>query len=328
MLRIAIDAVGGDHYPQNPVQGAIDAVKERPDVGIMLLGPEKMISEEVEKQGYSGDNIRVIDAPQIIGMDEAPATAIKTKRDSSICVGLGMHAQQKCDAFFSAGNTGALLGASMFILGKIEGVLRPVIGSTYPSVEGNKFMLDVGANIDVKPEALYQFGLMGKVFAKNMLGIENPRLGLMNVGEEEEKGREAVRLAYNLLKHRDDFVGNVEGRDVMRAKADVFICDGFVGNLMLKLGESIPENVLNILKASERAKTLSSEELGFIKSVLLDALSPFDYQLIGSVPFLGVNGVSMVGHGGSTPLAIKNSIFSAEKIVKKQVNRQIKEALN
>lgn len=328
MLRIAIDAVGGDHFPENPVEGAIQAVSERPDLSVLLLGPEKLVADELNKQEYNGNNIQIIDTPDIIGMDESPSVALKAKRNSSIVVGLSMHAKQQCDAFVSAGNTGVLLGASMFILGKLEGVLRPTIGSTYPSIDGNKFMLDVGANIEVKPEALFQFGLMGKVFVQNVLGIKNARLGLLNIGEEPEKGREAVRQAYELLKKRSDFVGNIEGRDVMQAKADVYICDGFVGNLMLKLGESIPENVLHILKRSERAQSLTSEELGFIKSVLLDALSPFDYQLVGGVPFLGVNGISMVGHGGSSPLAIKNSIFGAEKMIKMQVNRQIKEALN
>lgn len=328
MLKIAIDAVGGDHYPHNPVEGAIMALKERDDIHIILLGPEKLVSDEIRKQGYSGSRLTVVNAPEIIGMDESPATALKTKKHSSIAIGLTMHAQGKCDAFISAGNTGALLGASMFILGKIDGVIRPTIGSIYPSVEGIKFMLDVGANIEVKPEMLVQFGIMGKVFVKNMLGIQNPRLGLMNIGEEEEKGRESVRQAYALLKDREDFVGNIEGRDVLQGKADVYICDGFTGNLLLKLGESIPENILRIIKRSERAKTMSTEELGFIKSVMLDALAPFDYQLIGAVPFLGINGVSLVGHGGSSPLAIKNSIISAEKMVQKKVNEQIKAALN
>ncbi len=328
MLKIAVDAVGGDHFPQHPVQGAIEAATERKDLQILLIGPERLVSEEVEKQGFNGKNIHVVDAPEIIGMNESPAAAVKTKRNSSIAVGLTMHAKQKCDAFFSAGNTGALLAASMFILGKLEGVMRPTIGSTYPSVEGNKFMLDVGANIEVKPEVLVQFGIIGKVFAKNLLDIENPRLGLMNVGEEEEKGREAVRLAHQMLKDRPDFVGNVEGRDVMKGKADVYICDGFIGNLLLKLGESIPENLFRILSHSDRAKSLKKEEIGLIISVLKDVMSPFDYQLVGGVPFLGVNGVSLVGHGGSTPLAIKNSVYTAEKMIKMKVNRQIEQALN
>lgn len=327
MLNIAIDAVGGDHFPHHPVQGAIQALGERSELNITLIGPEKLIRDELHKQDFAGERLHIIDAPDIIGMDEAPATAVKTKRNSSIVVGLGLHAQGKLDGFFSAGNTGALLAASMFILGKLPGVLRPTIGSIYPSVEGNKFMLDVGANIEVKPEALLQFGIMGKVFAENILNISSPRLGLLNVGEEEEKGREAVRQAHQLLKGRPDFVGNIEGRDVMQAKADIYICDGFVGNLLLKLGESIPENVLQILYGSPASKKLDKEQLQLFKSVLLEALAPFDYQLVGGVPFLGVNGVSMVGHGGSSPLAIKNSVLNAEKIIQLDVNEQIKSAL-
>jgi glycerol-3-phosphate acyltransferase PlsX len=327
MLNIAIDAAGGDHYPHHPVQGAIQALKERAELHITLIGPEKLIQDELDKQHYTSERLHIIDAPDIVGMDEAPAVAVKTKRNSSIVVGLGLHAQGKLDAFFSAGNTGALLAASMFILGKLPGVLRPTIGSIYPSVEGNKFMLDVGANIEVKPEALVQFGIMGKVFAENILNITSPRLGLMNVGEEPEKGREAVRQAYQLLKTRPDFVGNIEGRDVMQAKADIYICDGFVGNLLLKLGESIPENVLQILYSSPASKKLGEQEMQLFKNVLLEALAPFDYQLVGGVPFLGVNGVSMVGHGGSSPLAIKNSVLNAEKFIRLDVNEQIKNAL-
>ncbi|MFW6347552.1 MAG: phosphate acyltransferase PlsX [Cyclonatronaceae bacterium] len=327
MLNIAIDAVGGDHYPHHPVQGAIQALNERPELNITLIGPETLIREELDKYSYSGSRLHIIHAPDIIGMNEAPAVAVKTKRRSSIVTGLGLHAKGKLDAFFSAGNTGALLAASMFILGKLPGVLRPTIGSIYPSIAGNKFMLDVGANIEVKPEALLQFGIMGKVFAQNLLHIKEPRIGLMNVGEEEEKGREAVRQAYQLLKGRPDFAGNIEGRDVMQAKADVYVCDGFVGNLLLKLGESIPENVLHILYGSPASKKLSKEELQLFKNVLLEALAPFDYQLVGGVPFLGVNGVSMVGHGGSSPLAIKNSVLSAEQFIRLDVNEQIKSAL-
>jgi glycerol-3-phosphate acyltransferase PlsX len=327
-MIIALDATGGDFYPQRPVGGAIQAVEERDDIELLLVGPSEMVKSELKKQGYQGNKIKVVDAPDIIGMNESPSVAVKSKQKSSIAIGLGLHAQGKCHAFVSAGNTGALLAASVMILGRIEGVLRPVIGSTFPTIHGNKLMLDVGANVDVKPEMLVQFGLMGKIFTHSVLDIESPKLGLLNVGEEEEKGRESVKKAFELLKHRDDFVGNIEGRDIMTGKADVLICDGFTGNILLKYGESLPENLSIVIKQAMIRKQLKPEQMKLVADVLSEAFRPFDYQLVGGVPFLGVNGTSLVCHGGSTPLAIKNAIFSAAKMVETKVNSQIKSELN
>jgi len=327
-MIIALDAVGGDFYPGNPVKGAIAAVEERQDLTILLVGPQDLLNNELASNEYSGNRIKIIHAPDIIGMDESPSIAVKTKQNSSIAVGLSLHAQGKCDAFVSAGNTGALLAASVLILGRLEGVLRPVIGSVYPSIHGNKLMVDVGANIEVKAEMLVQFGLMGKIFAKNILGIQSPRIGLLNVGEEEEKGRESVKKAYELLKGRPDFVGNIEGRDVLQGKADVYVCDGFTGNLMLKLGESLPESLQVIIKQAMVRKNLNPEQMKLIGEVLHEAFKPFDYQHVGGVPFLGVNGISLVGHGGSSVLAIKNMIYTAALMVSKNVNGQITAELN
>jgi len=327
-MIIALDAVGGDHYPENPVKGAISAVNERDDITVVLLGPQEMIHEELKRQGFSGTSIQVVDAPDIIGMEESPSNAVKNKQHSSIVVGLKMHAAGKCQAFVSAGNTGALLVASVLILGRLPGVLRPVIGSMFPSIHGFKFMVDVGANTDIKAEMLVQFGLMGKVFAKSILGIESPRIGLLNVGEEEEKGKESVKKAYELYKGHPDFIGNIEGRDIMLGKADVYVCDGFVGNILLKYGESFPENLQYIVKQAMVRKKLSMEQMQLVGEVLAEAMRPFDYQLVGGVPFLGVNGTSLVGHGGSTALAIKNIIFTAAQMVSMKVNEQITADLN
>jgi glycerol-3-phosphate acyltransferase PlsX len=327
-MKIALDVVGGDHYPGNPVAGAIEAVREREGLEILLFGPKGMIEAELKNQGYAGKNLHIIDAPDIVGMNESPATAVKTKQNSSIVQGIGYHAKGGCDAFVSAGNTGALLAASTLILGRIDGVIRPVIGSVFPTAIGNKFLVDAGANIDVKPEMLVQFGLMGKVFAKSILGIKEPKMALLNVGEEEEKGRESVKKAYELLKGRDDFSGNIEGRDVLAGRADIFICDGFTGNILLKYGESIPEMLSLLIKQVMVKKNLSKEQMMLVGEVLKETFSPFDYQLIGGVPFLGVNGTSLVGHGGSTPLAIKNMIFTAAMMVEKKVNDQIRTELS
>lgn len=321
-LKIAVDAAGGDHYPHHPVQGAIDAVNGRDDLRILLVGPEPLVSECLREKGYHGDRITVVDAPEVIGMEDS-VHAIKTKPNSSIVVGLGLHAKGECDAFVSAGHTGVLLAASAVILGRLPGVIRPTISSVYPTVKGFRLMVDVGANLEVKPEMLVQFAVMGEVYAANEMGIENPRVGLLNVGEEEEKGTEVLRKAHELLKSRPNFVGNVEGRDILAGHADVYVCDGLVGNLILKFGESIPEAMQHLIGAAIAKQGLPPEQIKPVMGVLKQAFAPFDYQAVGGVPFLGVNGVSFVGHGGSTPLAIQNMILRAASMVRHHVNDKI-----
>lgn len=328
MIKVAVDAVGGDHYPQNPVQGAIQAASEDKNLAVILVGPEQMIKEELIKQEYVGDRITVFHAPDIITMDDSPASAVKSKPQSSIPVGLTLHAKKYCDAFVSAGNTGALLAASAFILGRLDGVLRPTISTVFPTVDGFRLMVDVGANLEAKPEMLYQFALMAEVYAHYVMGIETPRIGLLNVGEEEEKGTEVIRKAYDLLRAHPRFVGNVEGRDILAGAADVFVCDGLTGNLLLKFGESFPEALQVLVKKSIVRHQISPEQAQMVGMILKEALSEFDYQSVGGVPFLGVNGVSLVGHGGSTPLAIKNMIHSAVRMHTSGVNDKIIAYLN
>lgn len=328
MIKVAVDAVGGDHYPQNPVQGAIQAVSEDKNLVVILVGPEQMIKDELVKQEYSGDRISVFHAPDIITMDDSPASAVKSKPQSSIPVGLTLHAKKHCDAFVSAGNTGALLAASAFILGRLDGVMRPTISTVFPTVDGFRLMVDVGANLEAKPEMLYQFALMAEVYAHYVMGIETPRIGLLNVGEEEEKGTETIRKAYDLLRAHPRFVGNIEGRDILSGAADVFVCDGLVGNILLKFGESFPDALSLLVKNTLAKHQLAPEQARLIGGILKEALAEFDYQAVGGVPFLGVNGVSLVGHGGSTALAIKNMIHSAVKMHTSGVNDKIVAYLN
>lgn len=328
MITIALDAVGGDHYPKNPVAGAIQAVQENKDIQVLLVGPEELCKSELAAQGYDGNRIQIFHAPDIISMEDAPAQAVKSKPQSSIPVGLTLHARKQCDAFVSAGNTGALMAASAFILGRLEGVLRPTISSVYPTIHGFRLMVDVGANLEVKPEMLVQFAKMGEVYAREVMNIESPRIGLINVGEEEEKGTEVIKKAHELLKNHPNFVGNIEGRDILHDTADVYVCDGFTGNILLKFGESIPDALQFMIKAVVKKNNLPLEQVQPALGVLKEALAPFDYQVVGGVPFLGVNGVSLVGHGGSSPLAIKNMIFNAVKMVEHQVNDKIVSYLN
>lgn len=327
-MIVAVDAAGGDFYPKSPVEGALQAIEENSELTVLLVGPEKIIKAELENHTYDEARVLVHDAPQVIGMEESPGHAVKTKQQSSIVVGLGLHKAGKCDAFVSAGNTGALLAASMFILGKLEGVLRPTIASYYPTLKGFRLLVDAGANLEIKPEMALQFAKMAEIYCEEILLISNPKVGLLNVGEEEGKGTEDLKAIFSVLKQEDNFIGNVEGKDILPGKADVFICDGLVGNIVLKFGESIPEALQKMIGAAVKELDLSANEIQNIQKVLSTALSSFNYENVGGIPFLGVNGVSIVGHGGSSPLAIKNMIKCAVQTVENDVNGKIVASLN
>lgn len=327
-MIVAVDAAGGDHFPKNPVQGAIEAIKEDDSLKILLVGPEQMITDELSGYDYDSDRIIIQDAPQVIGMEESPTQAFKTKQQSSIVLGLGLHKAGKCDAFVSAGNTGALLAASTFILGKLEGVIRPTIASYFPTINGFRLLVDAGANLELKPEMARQFAKMGQIFCQQLLSIDQPKVGLLNVGEEEGKGTDILKEIHTELKDLKGFVGNVEGKDILPGKADVYLCDGLIGNIILKFGESIPSVLMQMIKGAEGDSGLSREQLGAVQQLLGKALHSFNYENVGGIPFLGVNGVSIVGHGGSSPLAIKNMIKGAVQTVENDVNGKIVASLN
>lgn len=322
-MIIAVDAAGGDFYPKNPVEGALLALDEDSSLEILLVGPEDLIKKELENKSYDTSRLRVVHAPEVIGMEDSPSTAVKQKKNSSIVIGLGLHKEGKCDAFVSAGNTGALLAASTLILGRLKGVARPTIATYFPTLKGFRLLVDAGANLEIRPEHALQFAKMGQVFSKFVMGIDHPKVGLMNVGEEEEKGTDAMKEIHETLKQLDGFVGNVEGRDIFPAKADVYVTDGVVGNVLLKFGESIPSTLKQMIKGSASKGIWSKISLFMALSVLKKSLDPFNYENVGGIPFLGVNGVSVVGHGGSSPLAIKNMIKGAISCVKSDVNGKI-----
>ena len=327
-MIIAVDAAGGDFYPLNPVVGSKMALEQHPELQIMLVGPQKQVQEELQKHEIDTDRIKVIDAPDIVSMHDSPSTALKQKPNSSIAVGLSLHKSGQCDAFVSAGNTGALMAASMFILGKLEGVSRPTVATYYPSLQGFRLIIDAGANLEIKPEMARQFALMGQVYAQEIMGIHQPKVGLINVGEEEGKGTELHKEIYQGLKAVPNFIGNVEGRDLLIPKADIYVTDGFVGNVILKLGESIPEILAALVQKTMQKKQLPPEQLLLVQEILSESLSPFDYERVGGLPFLGVNGISIVGHGGSSPLAIKNMIQVALDCIEHSMNEKIIASLN
>ncbi len=327
-MIVAVDAAGGDHYPKAPVEGALLAIEENSELTVLLLGPKAQIEKELEGKQYDPKRVLIQDAPQVIGMEESPSSAVKNKQQSSIVIGMGLHKAGKCHAFVSAGNTGALLAASTFILGKLEGILRPTIGAYYPTEKGFRLLIDAGANLELKPEVAQQFAKMGQVYCSNVLGIENPTFGLLNVGEEEEKGTESLKAIHQHIKEMPGFVGNLEGKDILPGKADVFLTDGLVGNILLKFGESIPATIMKLVEQAIAQLNVDKTELGTAIKILKTSLAPFDYERVGGVPFLGVNGVSIVGHGGSSPLAIKNMIKSAVTCVENDVNGKIVASLN
>lgn len=327
-MMIAVDAVGGDHYPENPVAGAVLAVEENPDIQILLVGPDDVVAAELSKHSYDKSRLHTLHAPQIIGMHESPSTAVKTKQSSSIAIGLTVHKQGKCAAFVSAGNTGALLAASTFILGKLEGVIRPTIVAPYPTIKGISLLIDAGANLEPKPEMILQFAKMGEIYCREIMEVEQPTVGQLNVGEEAEKGTDLQKISHKLLAQLDGYRGNIEGKDILFGKTDIYITDGFTGNVVLKFGESIPDALKHMLSNTMKSEDIQQEMQMQIYTILEKSLKTFNYEHVGGVPFLGVDGTSLVGHGGSSPNAIKNMIFSAVQCVEHKVNSKIVSSLN
>ncbi len=327
-MVIAVDAVGGDHFPKIPVQGAVQATQENSDIEILLVGPKEMIQAELDALEYDSDRVHILHAPEIISMNESPAAAVKSKQSSSIAIGLSAHKKGECEAFVSAGNTGALLAASTFMLGKLEGVIRPTIAATYPTLKGVSLLTDAGANLELKPEMYLQFAKMSRILAKEILDIKNPTVGLMNVGEEPAKGLELHKEVYNLLSTLSYFSGNIEGKDILYGKTDVYLVDGFCGNVLLKFGESIPEVLQHLLKETMAEENIDPQVQKQVFGILSKSLKAFNYEHVGGIPFLGVDGMSLVGHGGSSAVAIKNMILNAEQCVKHRINDKIVASLN
>jgi len=330
-MRIALDAMGGDLAPQATVEGAYLYQKETHSKHqLVLIGHKNVLNAEIEKHGsLSDNNIEIVHAEEIIGMEESPTEALKQKKDSSMQVGLRLHKESTVDAFVSAGNTGAQMAASLLHLGRIPGVNRPAIGSFLPSERGMVFLIDVGANADCKPLNLLQFGLMGSIYVDHIYRTPDLSVGLLNIGEEEKKGNECSQAAFKLMQERlRGFKGNVEGRDILKGVVDIVVCDGFVGNIILKFAES----VIGVLAKNFR-RNLGTNlfiNLGalLVKPAFSEMRRNYDYQEYGGVPLLGVNGISIICHGSSTPKAIKNAISVAERMIKSKVNDHIARTLN
>jgi phosphate acyltransferase len=325
--RIAVDAMGGAHAPDVVIEGVAEAVKAKAgEIIVLLTGPEDRLNPLVEKLDEDAKRfITVVHAPDVIGMDESPSTAIKTKQRSSIHVGIGLCKAGQADAFVSAGNTGAVMAGALFILGRVPGVSRPSVVGYFPTVSGTALLLDAGTNVGCKPEHLVQFARMGAVYAERVLGAKTPTVGLLNVGEEPGKGDDLAKEAYELLKAAENlnFIGNIEGRDIMEHAADVVVCDGFVGNILLKYGESVASVLPRLIGAEMQRLEMTQAEQMAVGKALKGVKARFDYKEFGGAPLLGVDGTVFIGHGSSNGYAIKNLTLSADKMVRRSVSQTI-----
>ncbi|MCL6477627.1 MAG: phosphate acyltransferase PlsX [Peptococcaceae bacterium] len=304
-MKIAVDAMGGDYAPREVVLGALEA--SRDGIGIILVGDRDKILCELGKE--NNNRIEIVHATETISMGEQPAVAVRRKKDSSIVRSVQLVREGVAEAMVSAGSTGAVMAASLLGLGRIKGIDRPAIASVLPSQKGGTVLLDVGANVDCKPKNLLQFGIMGYLYAEKILGINNPRVGLLNVGEEESKGNELTQEAFPLLREAGiNFIGNVEGRDLFSGSVNVVVCDGFVGNVVLKAGEGLAMALLHMMKEELTRNWLSKMGTALALPALKEKWRRVDYAEYGGAPLLGVNGVIIVCHGSSTALAIKNAV--------------------
>lgn len=327
-MRIAIDAMGGDRAPKTIIEGAIESAKEYP-YELILVGEEGILRSELEqyKRKYKKEfsSISIYNATQAIGMDELPGKACRQKRDASIMVATKLVADGLADAVVSAGNSGASMAAAVMLLQRIPGVSRPALATLMPTLEDLCVILDVGANVDCKPKNLLQFALMGNIYVKYIFNKELPRIGLLSIGEEESKGNELTLTAFELLKKSSlNFIGNVEGNDIPKGRADVVVCDGFVGNVLLKMGEGLVEVLFRLIKEGIRKSPIRTALTGLLlRSVFRDIKKKVDYDEYGGAPLLGVNGPCFICHGKSNAKAIKNAVRTAAEFVDKKVNQAI-----
>ncbi|SFC72976.1 phosphate acyltransferase PlsX [Clostridium uliginosum] len=326
-MKIAIDGMGGDNAPSAVIDGIIQAAKEYNEITFYITGPKEQIISELSKYDYPKDKVIIVDAKEIISTNEHPVMALRKKKDSSIVKALNLVKDGTCDAIISGGSTGAFLAGCTLIIGRVKGVERPALAPIMPGRRGNFMIVDVGANVDCKPEYLVQFGKMGKIYYKNVFNKENPTLGLINIGAEEEKGNELTKATFKLLKedHSINFKGNVEPRDIPTGDTNVLISDGFVGNTALKMYEGSASNLLEMIK-DEILKANIIPKIGiiFLKPLLKNIMKKFDYKEYGGAPFLGVNGICIKAHGSSDGKAFKNAIRQTKIFHEKGVLEDIK----
>lgn len=326
-MRIALDAMGGDFAPEMPVIGAIEAANEF-DVEIILVGDQEQIKRHLKNKRYLSNRISIAHASEVVLMDESPSLAIRKKKDSSIRKAVELVKNKEADACVSAGHSGVMMATSLLLLGKLPNVDRPAIATVIPSLTGFFVLIDVGANVDCKPKNLLQFAYMGDAYFRAIFNEPIPKIAILSIGEEDTKGNELTKEAFKLLKKTDlNFVGNIEGKDIFTSAADVVVCDGFIGNIVLKVSEGLAETILKMLK--REITNIKTGKIGYlmIKPAIRNFKKRTDYSEYGGAPLLGINGTSIVCHGRSTERALKNAIRMAIEISKQRLHEKIASSL-
>ncbi len=329
MIKVAVDAMGGDNAPEAPIKGAVEALDENHGISVALVGRKKDIEDELKKYSYDESRLSVENADEVIGFDEAPVMAIRKKKNSSIVVGLNLVKHGEADAFVSAGSTGAILAGGQFIVGRIKGVERSPLAALIPTEKKPALLIDCGANVDARASHLLQFAKMGSIYMKYVVGVDNPKTAIVNIGAEEEKGNALVKEAYPLLKESEglNFTGSIEARDIPKGDADVIVCEAFVGNVILKLYEGIASTFMHKVKEGLMSTLRSKAGAVLIKPALKKTLKQFDTSEQGGAPLLGLNGLVVKAHGSSSDFEIKQAIKQCVQFGEERINEKIKENL-
>ncbi len=329
ITRVVLDAMGGDNAPAEPVRGAVDAVCARADIEVILTGQQDVINAELAKYTYPKERIRIVHAEEVIETAEPPVNAIRKKKQSSIVVGMNMVKQKEADAFVSAGSSGAILVGGQVIVGRIRGIERPPLAPLIPTEKGVSLLIDCGANVDARSSHLLQFAKMGSIYMENVLGMKRPRVAIVNIGAEEEKGNALVKETYPLLKECEDinFVGSIEAREIPHGEADVIVCEAFVGNVILKLYEGLSSTLIGAIKKGMMSTARSKIGAALALPALKETLKDFDATKYGGAPLLGLNGLVVKTHGSAKATEITNAIYQCVTFQEQDINGKIKNNL-
>ncbi len=329
-ITVAVDAMGGDNAPAEIVKGAVLAVGEKKDIKVVLVGKEDVITRELSEYDYDKERIEIVHAEDVITNNEAPVMAIRRKKNSSIATALHMVKEGQADAFVSAGSTGAVLAGGQLLVGRISGVERPPLAPVIPTLKGVSLLIDCGANVDARASHLVQFAKMGSIYMQDVIGIKNPRVAIVNIGAEEEKGNALVKETFPLLKDCDgiNFIGSIEARDIPYGEADVIVCEAFVGNVILKLYEGLSVALVKKIKTGLMSTTKSKIGALLCKPALKETLKDFDASRYGGAPLLGLTGLVVKTHGNAGSTEVKNSILQCVTFTEQKINEKIKENLN
>ena len=329
MIKVAVDAMGGDNAPAEIVKGAIDAVTQRPDIKVYLVGQQDVVKEELAKNSYAGSQIEVVHADEVIETAEPPVMAIRKKKQSSIVIGMNMVKHQEADAFVSAGSSGAILVGGQVIVGRIKGVERPPLAPLIPTEKGVSLLIDCGANVDARASHLVQFAKMGSIYMENVMGVKNPKVAIVNIGAEEEKGNALVKETFPLLKNCPDinFVGSIEAREIPHGEADVIVCEAFVGNVILKLYEGVGSALIHKVKEGLMSNLRTKIGALLIKPALKSTLKSFDASEYGGAPLLGLKGLVVKTHGSAKAIEIRHAIFQCVQFKQQKINEKIAERI-